>query len=56
LLAPAIVKIRPESEALSLRVDLNAAGIREFLLAKHKMTKDEKAAPWPRDREAPLHG
>ena len=56
LLAPAIVEIRPESEALSLRVDLDAAGRSKLLLAKNKMAENEKATSWPFDRNAPLHG
>ena len=56
LLAPAIVEIRPESEALSPRVDLDAAGRPKFLLAEDKMAENEKAASWPFDRDAPLHG
>src|SRR4029077_10285572 len=55
LLAPAIVEIRPESEAFSLRVDLDAAGRSKLLLSKNKVAENEKATSWPFNGNAPLH-
>src|ERR1700733_1539753 len=56
LLAPAIVEIRPESEAFSLRVDLDAAGRSKLLLSKNKVAENEKATSWPFNRNTPLYG
>ena len=55
LLAPAVIEIRPEREALPPRVDLDAASMRILLFAKDEMAEHEKPASWPFDGNAPLH-
>jgi hypothetical protein len=50
-----MVGIRPESEPLSSRVDLNSTAMGQFLFAEDEMAENEEAARFAFNGYSPLH-
>ena len=53
--APDFLRVRPETESLLRRIDLQLRGVLEFVLAEGQMAENQESARRACNRHAPLH-